>query len=564
MDGRSHAASTWVGFDARQQQEVLLCVPRTQPTDEKERGFWTEQALGAARLKHPRIAEALEVGVHEGWPFASITKGSFITLSERLTSGGSLPPLEVVTLACDVLEGLAYAHEAGVVHRDIGPHTVLIDKNGRGQIAGLSCASLPALPPGVFKRRAPDTQEIRKDAERDLLMVGLLMYKLLTNAWALDDNDLGSAAERVGPEIVRLPFNTPHPVPDTLRAIVNRATDRQQRQRYLNARTLLSALQGWIKTNSQDAGGPLALLLDRLNSVGALPGRPNMERAVANVLNQDKLRVDDFVDVILQNPTLSWELLRSVNGAAFSSHSADEGVTTLSRAVVLLGQQGLRRVMGAVRAWPGALGAQASLSDSGDNPAARELNIALHQACVAGAVARLLAPFSISDEEASVAAMSQSLGWLLILYHFPDEAEQIKRLMQPGPPPEKDAPPTPGMTQEAAAGAVLGINIDELTVAVLKHWGLHERLQQAARSFERNAPVRTPKSPEEILRTVACLANELAATLRLETPKAVSALHQIHMRYARPLALDPKECQIALEKAQHIVDARPIKTAASA
>ena len=69
--------------------------------------------------------------------------------------------------------------------------------------------------------------------------------------------------------------------------IVNRATARQPRQRYLNARTLLRALEGWREAAALDGGGPLALLLDRLAtsatcrpcrvSVRSRPGWPVLE-----------------------------------------------------------------------------------------------------------------------------------------------------------------------------------------------------------------------------------------------------------------------------------------------
>src|SRR5690606_32674003 len=281
--------------------------------------------------------------------------------TERLGSGPPLTPLEAVHMVCDVLEGVAYAHEAGTVHQDIGLHNVIVDKAGRAETIGMGCGLTP-LQPGEVQRAPLNIQETRAAAERDVLMVGLLLFRLLANNPALDEPDLGNAAKRVGREIVRLPWTTPHPVPETLRAIVNRATDRQQRQRYLNARTLLSALQGWVKTHAEDAGGPLALLLDRLDSVGSLPGRPNTERALIGTFSQDSLRVDDFVDVVVKNPSLCWEMLRAVNVASVRTQSADDGVTTLSRALMLLGQQGLRRVAGSVRNWPGALGAQDSLA----------------------------------------------------------------------------------------------------------------------------------------------------------------------------------------------------------
>jgi non-specific serine/threonine protein kinase len=179
---------------------------------------------------------------------------------------------------------------------------------------------------------------------------------------------------------------------------------------------------------------------------------------------------------------------------------------------------------------------------------------ALRRHCIAGHVARLMAPFSIHDEEAALAAMAQSLGPTLIAYHFPEEAAQIMRLTQDLPATEPEGRPTPGMQPEAAVSAVLGVEMDELTAAVLRHWGLHERLLSAARPLSRTSPVRKPVTREEILRTVASMAHELAASVLLEVEKQPLAVHQVYMRYARALELTPKECIQNLELATRLVD----------
>jgi len=554
MLGRSLASSTWLAFDPRLKQDVMLCVPRVQPASPAERLRWGEDTQQSSRLNHPRLAEVLEQG-HEGWPFVTCVRGGGISLAERLQLPPAPTAFEVANWTAQLLEGLAYAHEAGMAHLDIGLHNVLLDGNGQAMLVGLG-VGLAQTQPGHPNLVAQARTQARQGSERDVLMVGLLMHRLLAGHPALDDSDLASAASRVGPEIVRLPWNTPTPVVDTLRAIVNRATDRQQRQRYLNARTLLSALQGWIKTNAQEASSPLLFLLDRLNSVGSLPGRPGMPQALQAALNQDTLRVDDFVDVVARNPTLGWEMLRAANAAGFSSRSADDGVTTLSRAMVLMGQQGMRRVAGTVRAWPGALQARVTANAEAGQQAVLALGKEMRLACIAGHIARLLVPFSVSDEEGLMSATSQRLGWLLILYHFPDEAAQISRLMLPGPPTGDSSAPSPGMSQEAAASAVLGVNLDDLTAAVLKHWGMQERLIQAARPFNRTAPVRKPIGPEETQRTVASLANELTDAHVMPAAKVLHATQQAVARYARALDVDMKECQQALEVAVRLVDGR--------
>ncbi|RZI85241.1 MAG: HDOD domain-containing protein [Rubrivivax sp.] len=560
---RSLMATTWRAFDPRAQVEALLCVPRVQPKSQKELDTWKQDVQAAIRLKHPRLLEVTEIGLQDGWPFVSCQRGAQVSLVERLAAGPAPTVMEAVGWMVDLLDGLAYAHEAGVAHRDLGLHNVLIDPNGHVSLAGLG-VGLMAEVPGKAKVQ-PGLQQQREAAEHDVLMAGLLMYRLLAGQPALDDPDLCSAAQRVGLEIVRLPWSATQPVPDTLRAIVNRATDRQQRQRYLNARTLLAALQGWIKANEQESGGPLALLLDRLNAVGSLPNRPRMERAFAQSLGRDNLRVDDLVDVIARDPGLVWELLRSVNTARFQNGMGDDRVTTITRAVVLLGQQGLRSVAASLRPWPGALVVVASKATGElESGAQTALEAELRRTCIAGHIARLLAPFSISDEEALVAAISQRLGQLLVRYHFADEAAQIDRLMQPGPPPDAESPPTPGMNLEAAAGAVLGIDMNELSIAVMRYWGMDDKLQQAARPLNKTTPVRRPDDGDEMLRAVASLANELTAAVGLEPVRAQAQMQNCFTRYARSLGLTFKDCQEALETSIRLVDAPAMARATSA
>lgn len=554
--GKSAASSTWLATDPLLKQDVLLFVPKKAQTKAQLRQAWVDHAQSISRLKHPKLAEVLEVGEHDGWTFMSCMRGKTQTLTERMASGTAPTPVEAAVWMADVIDGLAYVHEAGKAHYDLGLHNILIDSAGRASLAGIGTgADTDTL--AFLATHDNDRQQVRVASERDVLMAGLIMHRVLAGHPALDDADMGSAASRVGREIVRLPWTTPHTVPETLRAIVNRATDRQQRQRYLNARTLLSAIQSWIKTNAQEGGGPLLLLLDRLNTVGHLPNRPGTERALSNILSQEQLRVDDFVDVIVKNPALVWELLRSVNTASYRSNSADDGVTTIGRTVVLLGQTGLRKVASSLRSWPGVLAAQATAADGDAAQAAQlALQTELRMTCIAGHAARLLAPFSVHDEEASITAMSQRLGWLLILYHFPEECTQITKLMQPGPPPEDSETPTPGMTREAATAAVLGINLDELTHAVMKHWGMHERLQSASRPLSKTSTVRHPTEQVDILRTVASLANELvdAAALQAEPAKVASAIYHAGSRYVRALDLAPKECQMVLEQAMRLVN----------
>ena len=148
----------------------------------------------------------------------------------------------------------------------------------------------------------------------------------------------------LGREIVRLPWTTARPVPEALRAIVNRATAAQERQRYLNARTLLRALATGSRSRARTAG-PLTLLIDRLRAIGHLPAMPGVAQRMAQLAGSGWQRNDELAQQVLQDMALSFELLRLVNArAARGLHATgDAAVITVRRALALLGMDGIRR-----------------------------------------------------------------------------------------------------------------------------------------------------------------------------------------------------------------------------
>jgi len=551
---RTEQVFTWLALDNRSNTEVLLCQPRKPVKNKQIYDNWLQDVRKISRLRHPCMGEMLDAGQHEGQPYASYDCAGLVSLVDRLAGNQSdASMIDVVTWAVDILDALAYAHESGIAHRDLSLASVLIDNAGHAKLIGLGLTIVEAS--ASDQLGSAILQKHRADSEVDLLMSGLLMHRLLAGLPALDEADLYKAALRVGLEIVRLPWTTPKPVPETLRAIVNRATDRQKRQRYLNARTLLSALQAWLKVNGKGSIDPLALFLDRINAVGLLPSRENAVQGSAQFLKEE-LRVDDIVDIMVQDPAICWELIRTVNISRYRSSSAEDGVSSMGRAIVLIGQQGLRQVSGALRAWPGALESGKSLKGHAEQERAIEsLRQQLNLTYAAGLVARGLRPFNIGDDEAMLAAMSQRLGKLLILYHYPDESAQIEMLMRPVPSSDPTAKPTPGMSRAVATGAVLGIDASDLTTALLKHWGYPDALVHAACPLSFTVSPKRPESTSDWLSTIASLANELVDIQEAQPNMKSKAWSEVVSRYARATVTTQVEMEISLYRALNASDA---------
>ncbi|GAP34631.1 hypothetical protein ISF6_5100 [Piscinibacter sakaiensis] len=555
--GKSERSMAWLAYDPRVEQDVMLTLPRSQPLDEAALADWRREVDLAARLKHPQVAPPSEIGVQDHWPYVAVDRAYGATLGEWLEAHPGSSALDHVGWICQLLEGLAAVHESGVAHGDLQFHGVLVSEQGQVRLMGLAAASEPELPGGprpagqhqrALAVHAGDLQARRERGERDVLCAGLMLYRLLAGQPALDEPDVTASAQRLPPhgrDIVRLPWSLPRPVPEALRAIVNRATSSQERQRYLNARTLLRALDGWRRVDGQDNGGPLALLLDRLRSVGHLPAMPGVGRRVARLAASEAKRTDELSREILQDMALSLEMLRQVNSSLNqAAHASGTVVITVRRAVALMGLEGVRRAAQALRSWPGPL----------NEHAAARLRRLMDQVRLAAFTAQALRPPGYDGEVIYLVVMLQNLGRLLVGYHFPEEAEQIRQLMRSSPPPpnaEPGTPDLPGLSEEQASLAVLGVGIDALGLAAAKHWGLGDEMQVMMRRLPLDRPVRTADSDLDVLRVLASAANEAVDALQIvEGRRLPAALAQVAQRYARTLSVDARAVKEALDAGQ--------------
>jgi non-specific serine/threonine protein kinase len=287
--GKSERSMAWLVNDPQVGRDEVLMLPRMQPHGAAAVQQWLQRVRKASRLDHPHLAPPVELGVHEGWPFVVYELGDSATLLDRIGSKG-LAAQEAASLTAQMLQALAFAHDAGLAHRDVQAFAVLVSDKGQVRVMGceLSCLHPASIEVAGYD---PSLRAQQQASEADVLHLGVLMHHILTGQPALDETDTAKVAQRLPPlgrEIVRLPFNTPRPVPEALRVIINRATDRQERQRYRNARTLGRALEGWLQVDSGNQGGPLALLLDRMRIVGVLPASPGAAERAARLAMMDK------------------------------------------------------------------------------------------------------------------------------------------------------------------------------------------------------------------------------------------------------------------------------------
>ena len=557
---KSAATMVWLAFDPRADHEVMLTLPRVQPADAYALELWLRDARLAARLDHPNLAPVAEVGVQDHWPFIVVDRSHGITLGEWFAAHPGPQPAEVVAWVRDLLQGLAFAHEAGVAHLNPQLHSVLINDRGGVCLMALAAAcEVVETPFDVPRARSNERgmamdagllRERRAAASRDLLACGVMLHHLLTGQPVLDQIDTALVINRMAPigrELVRLPWTTPLPIPEALRAIANRCTAGQERLRYQSARTLLGALSGWLEAQADDGGGPLVLLLDRLSTVGHLPALPGLAARVARVTSLESQRTDEIADQVLEDMALSFELLRTLNSAQVQGTQIQGNgpVLTLRRIISLIGVNGVRLASNTLRAWPGPL----------SEPHAAALQTALERVRLAGHTAQALRPAGYDAQVVFLITALQNLGRLMLRYHFADEAEQIQQLMTASPADRAaGTPEQPGLSQEVAAYAVLGVDIESLGTVVARQWGLGDDVMHIIRRLPPEAPVRKPDNDADVLRLTASAANDAVDAISLLTgPRAVAAIGQVAQRYARALGINARDVADALQAAREAV-----------
>ena len=532
--GKSARTMLWVVHDPRAGQALLLAMPRVRPAHRSALEQWRQSARLAARIDHPGLAPVVEVGEHDQWPFMAYDRGQAVVLTEVLSSKGQ-PAQEMAPWALQILQGLAFAHEAGLAHADLQPHMILLGEGG-ARLLGLGVALLPMHGTG----QALVAQ--RKGSERDVLAMGVLMHHALAGQPALDQPDVTEVMARLPPlgrEIVRVPWSTAHPIPEALRAIVNRATDRQERQRYRNARTLERALEGWLLAEGAQGGGPLALLLDRIRANGLLPALPGAANRAARLLRMERERNDELAQAVLQDMALTFELMRLINTAqARNVLAAGNGpILAIRRAVDMLGLDAVSRAANALRAWPGPL----------NEAQAAALELTFERVRRAGRIAQWIRPPGYDGEVVCLLALLQNLGRLVIGYHCADEAAQIERLMRPAPSTDAGQPDDLGMSEEAASFAVLGIDVAGIGVAIGRLWGLDESLLHMIQRPALAQSLRPSASDDELLRLTASCANEIVDVSQTRPAHRAGALQRVAQRYGRLLGLSLQDLQSAAQ-----------------
>ncbi len=145
------------------------------------------EAQAAARLNHPNIIAVYDRGEADGRPYIAMEYLQGRTLKQVIQKEGPLSPERAIAVAMQVLAGLRYAHEHGVVHRDVKPHNVLVGDDGRIKVTdfGIAHAGDPQMTEvgsivGTAQYLSPEQARGRSvGPQTDIYSLGVVLYEML-------------------------------------------------------------------------------------------------------------------------------------------------------------------------------------------------------------------------------------------------------------------------------------------------------------------------------------------------------------------------------------------------
>jgi hypothetical protein len=236
---------------------LKVMLPR-MVVDEAAQEIFIREIDVTRALRHPNIVSLLDFGKHEGRFYFALeycAGGSVEALRRR--EGGRVPLPATLRIAVDALSGLAAAHAAGFVHRDLKPDNVLLDEGGRARLAdfglaksfqqaGLSGMTATGTVAGTYQFMAREqlTSYRQVRPTTDVWSMAATVYYVLTGHYARDfaaGSDPLAVVLRGGVVPVR---DRDPSVPPDLAAVLDRALDDEPSRRFPTAQEFGAALRG--------------------------------------------------------------------------------------------------------------------------------------------------------------------------------------------------------------------------------------------------------------------------------------------------------------------------------
>jgi eukaryotic-like serine/threonine-protein kinase len=209
------------------------------------------EASSAAGLSHPNVVAVFDRGEWDGTYYIAMEYLPGRSLKAVVREHGPLSPSDATDIVVQILLAVRFAHRRGIIHRDIKPHNVILDEEGRAKVtdfgiarAGASDMTLTGSIMGTAQYLSPEQAQGHAVSETsDLYAVGVVLYELLTGSVPFEgESAVTIALKQVSAEPTPPSQRNPE-VPPALDAVVMRSLAKDPLARFASADEFIAALQ---------------------------------------------------------------------------------------------------------------------------------------------------------------------------------------------------------------------------------------------------------------------------------------------------------------------------------
>jgi tetratricopeptide (TPR) repeat protein/predicted Ser/Thr protein kinase len=251
--GEGGVGEVFRGWDERLERDVALkfLLPRPrQPADRRER--IAREAKMLSRLDHPAIAVVYDIDSDDGRDFLVMEFVRGVTLAERL-SNGPLAEAEALPIALQMADGLAAAHEQGMVHRDFKPANVMVTVRGHVKVLDFGLAACFDEEPTTASRDRTRTVELVGtvpymapeqlfgqpiDLRTDVFSFGAVLYEMVTGFAPFSGRVATAIADAILHQAPVPPRRARPGLSAGLEAVILRCLEKRAADRYPSAREI--------------------------------------------------------------------------------------------------------------------------------------------------------------------------------------------------------------------------------------------------------------------------------------------------------------------------------------